>query len=817
MHQPSPLPIDDFISEILQKFHSHKNLVLVAEPGAGKTTRVPPALLNISKKKILILEPRRMAAVAAASRISEEQNWKLGQELGYQVRFESQVSPSTRLIFMTEALLAKKILADPNLSDVDIVVLDEFHERSQHVDLALGLLKEAQELGSSVKILVMSATLDAQAVSRYLNDAPIVNVPGKSFPLDIRYDKNPQSLRTDDSFYRRLSDKIKEARQTTSQDVLVFLPGVGEINKASRFLEGSGIKTDHLHGSLSLDEQRRVLKKSAEPRVILSTNIAESSVTLDDVNVVIDCGLNKINSWNPDTGFDSLELHRVSKSSAAQRAGRAARQGPGTCFRLWNQQDELSMKPFTEPEISRVELSDALLWLSFLGVTDAKTFSWYQAPPAHHLEVCRNLLVLMKAIRDDGQITEKGRQLLLWPLDLRVACFLWEAQKETTAENAADLAAILQERDFWNQQYNLESYHEAHENDLYLRFELLSQLKKQKSVPGFALPLVRASQQIQKLTTGATQPVSPEKIQKWAMLSFPDRLCRRRNPQEAKALMATGRGVEVDIKSQVKKSEFFVALQGIDLSDKDTKISLACAITKDEIVSYFSDKIEKQRTLKQDKSGKVIVEEFKSYLKIPLEKPVIRPASPEEIQSLLPQIVLDSWDKLLSENEALNSWWQRWNYYVTQKGSSAQSTTKKWLAPLVGEGCYGLRGWEEVVRQDWVYFLEKDLDENTRIEFQKLVPAEIQVGHRSLKIQYQPGQDPFIEARIQNFFGLKKHPSIWNNQIPLRLILLGPHGRPIQITKDLTSFWKSSYPEVRKEMKADYPKHSWPEDPSSDS
>jgi ATP-dependent helicase HrpB len=811
------LPIDAYIDEILKQFTGHQNLVLVAEPGAGKTTRVPPALLEISEKKILVLEPRRMAAVAAASRIAEERQWQMGQEIGYQVRFDSIGSEKTRLLFMTEALLGRRILQDPALTDVDIVVLDEFHERSQHVDLALGLLKEAQELGSKVKVLVMSATLNADSVSQFLNDAPIVRVPGRSFPLDIRYDKYPLNLRADDSFYKRLIEKIKEAQKQSKSDVLVFLPGVGEINKTERLLEGSRFQIDILHGSLSLSEQRKVLQKSEQPRVILSTNIAESSVTINGVDTVVDSGLNKINSWNPDTGFDTLSLSRISRSSADQRAGRAARQAPGICYRLWNEQDNNSMKSFTEAEILRTDLSEALLWLSFLGVTDASHFSWYEAPPSHHIEISLRLLKFLEAVDKENRVTEKGRKLLKLPLSTRAGCFFLEAAQAGYAEAAADLTAILQERDFWSQQYNLDSFHESHENDLYLRYEMLNQLKRQRSHAVYIQTLVKVSQQLQKLAGNSPGSIAKaDQVRIWALKSFPDRVCRRRIPSERRALMATGRGVELEAKSQVKKSEFFVALQGIDLSDKETRIGIAVAVSKEDILKTFPDRIEKKRELKQDeKSEKIVVEEFKAYLKLPLEKPVVRSPSAEEVQSLLPEIVLNSWDRLLKENDGLSSWWSRLAYYFSKKSDMTLSNAKSRLAPFVEEGCYGLKSWNEVVKQDWIYFLEKSLEPEVKSEFHKFVPSHIQVGNRTLGIQYQEGQDPFIESRIQNFYGLKKHPSIWNGQIPLRLILLGPHGRPIQITKDIVGFWKSSYPEIRKEMKADYPKHSWPEDPSA--
>ena len=811
-----PLPIDDFIPEIIQKLKSHRNLVLVAEPGADKTTRVPPALLKITQQKILVLEPRRMAALAAATRISQEQKFQLGCEVGYQVRFENKTDSSTRLIFMTEALLAKKILQDPTLEGIDIVLLDEFHERSQHVDLALGLLREAQELGSAVQIIVMSATLDAEKISDYLGNAPIVRVPGKSFPLEIKYDKFPQSLRTDDKFYQRIVQRIKDASNENAQDILVFLPGVGEIHRCARALQESGFgrTVDLLHGSLGLEEQRRVLKKSSQSRVILSTNIAESSVTIDGVSVVIDSGLNKINSWNPETGFESLVVSRISQSSATQRSGRAARQGPGLCYRMWNSQDAFSMKAYTEAEILRVDLADAILWLASLGISDPKNFTWYQSPPIHHLSLGKNLLIDLGALEKNGALTEKGQRILTLPLSLRIAAVFFELEKMGCHE-AADIAAILQERDLWSQNYDLQSFHEAHENELYLRFELFEGLKNKHSIPNFAQNLMKSREQLKKIlkVSGPQKSMTLEDLQKALLKNFPDRLCRRRNSQDPKALMATGRGVELDAKSMVKKSDYFIALSGLDLNDKDTRITLASAITKEQILTGFSEQIIKSRELKHDSSsGKIWVEEVKSYRKIPLEKPVIRPASAEEIQKLLPTLVISDWLNMVKALPELQNWNQRWKYYVTTK--KIQDPLPELLPQIIEQGTTGLKSWNQALEQNWIYLLEINLTQDLIQEFQKAIPADLKVGPRTLRIQYEDGQDPLIEAKLQFFFGLKKHPHIWNQSVPLRLILLGPHGRPVQITKDLEGFWKSSYLEIRKELKPDYPKHNWPDDPS---
>lgn len=332
------LPIDDFIDDILQKVTSHTNLVITAAPGAGKTTRLPPELLSVVAGKILVLEPRRMASIAAAHRVAEENNWLVGEEVGYQVRFVNKTSHKTRLIYMTEALLARHMIHHPELDDVDIVILDEFHERSLYVDLTLGLIRELQELGHHIKIVVMSATLEAEKIAEYLGNCPVISVPGKLFELTVRYQKSTQLLTPQYQFYEHLSQVIKEAQRQTDKDILVFLPGAREIERAKGNLldwkESKKIEVITLHGSLPLEAQRIALQKSSAQRIILATNIAESSVTLDGVDTVIDSGLVKIMKQDLRTGFSRLEISRISLASAIQRAGRAARQFPGVCYRM---------------------------------------------------------------------------------------------------------------------------------------------------------------------------------------------------------------------------------------------------------------------------------------------------------------------------------------------------------------------------------------------------------------------------------------------------------------------------------------------------
>ena len=424
-NQTNPLPIDDFIPAILQRITSENNLVITAEPGAGKTTRLPPALLTAVKGKIVILQPRRMAAIAAAHRIAEENNWQVGEEVGYQVRFINKTSNKTRLIFMTEALLARQMTHDPELENVDIVILDEFHERSLHVDLMLGLLRELQQIGRNIKIVVMSATLESEKISQYLGNCTVFSVPGKLYPLEIRYQKSSQLLKTPHIFYENLIRLIQIAQTETSKNILVFLPGVGEIERAKQSLlawaSSKNIEIICLHGSLPLEAQRKALQKSSQQRIILSTNIAESSVTLEGVNMVIDSGLAKVMKQDLRTGFSRLELSRISLSSAIQRAGRAARQFPGICYKMWSQHDEQLFKKSDIPEILRFDLSESLLFLAAQGIQNFENFSWFEKPAKANIERAIHCLQSTEILNSKNKLLSIGSQILLFPLPVRLA------------------------------------------------------------------------------------------------------------------------------------------------------------------------------------------------------------------------------------------------------------------------------------------------------------------------------------------------------------------------------------------------------------
>ena len=657
------LPIDAFLDPILKDFRETKNLVLSAAPGAGKTTRLPPRLLDLTEKKILVLEPRRIAAVAASSRIAEEQGWKLGKEVGYQIRFDSNFSDETRLLFLTEALLNRKILADPELSDVGIVVLDEFHERSMHVDLALGLLKELQELSRpDLKIVVMSATLKAEPIARFLGQASVFQVPGQSHPLVIENQKKAQKLQTGPDFIQDVAGqvRIEMGKLQKGEHLLVFLPGVGEIERTFQHLEAwsleKKLKLCKLHGNLSLEEQKMVLAPSSDSKMILATNIAESSLTIDGVRAVLDSGLQRRSSLHAKTGFPQLEVARISKASAVQRAGRAARQAPGRCFRLWSSMDELSMPDEETAEILRSDLAEPLLFLSSQGVRDFSGFSWFEIPSLDQMQKSAKHLRVLGALSKEHELTELGNQLLRLPLPPRLGKLLLKFHEKGFLQTGAAIAALLLEKDIVGKK----SYETQLECDLLLRLDLLSR--------GSFRNVERARDQLIRLfPKSPAKEASAEEIRKILLEVFYDQICRRRKSHEPRAVMIGGRGVSLEASSQVRESEFFLALQVMEgLSSSETRVSLACGISKNWLNDLKDGIVENKSWIEFDESSQRFLKFTAQSLtlpeigSLPLADVRSQPAKADEIQDALGPIAFENRSQIFEKNEKLKSWWQRY-------------------------------------------------------------------------------------------------------------------------------------------------------------
>jgi ATP-dependent helicase HrpB len=810
------LPIDPFLPAILAAVRGGPALVLSAAPGAGKTTRLPPVLLSLTDKMVLVLEPRRIAAIAAAQRIAEENGWELGREVGYQVRFDNRSSRQTRLLFLTEALLVRRLLRDPELRDVGCVVLDEFHERSLHVDLALGALKELQDLARpDLKIVVMSATLNAAPLAAYLGGAPVVDVPGKLHPLETVYEGKSQLLRVGPDFTDRMQRLVQRAFAEKPQgDLLCFLPGRGEIERLREALQpwadGKGARLFPLHGQLDLADQRAALAPLARGRkILLSTNVAESSLTVDGVRIVVDSGLQRISQLHPRTGFASLDLARISKASATQRAGRAARQAPGTVYRAWIPYDELSMKEFDPAEISRTDLAEPLLLLSALGVTNFGSFSWFEPPPLRALEQAREFLSALGAIDAAGALTALGRELRELPVHPRIAKLLLEGRSLGIPRLASDLAALLSEPGGRLPAGNFDA-----ENDLALRW----QEWKRHGQGARGRNIERAARQLRELLADGEDSEGPTKafetrVPRLLLDVYPDRLCRRRRPHEPQAKMAGGRGVKLHPDSSVRQSEFFVALEVSEGRDAaETLVFQAVGLPETLVEEELLPKARPAKEIEwDDAKNRFFVIETKEWNGLSVGREHRRPADPAEVEGRLAEVADARFDRLRAANKDLDQWLGRLRFLHKFQDRWADLTDEQRRAALE-QACYGERSLEDIFAKSLVSFFEAQLPPEQAQALARECPSHWQVptGNR-LRIEYSDEQGPQVEVRLQELFGLPAAPRVAGQ--PLTLVLLAPNYRPVQVTRDLASFWKNAYPEVRKELRARYPKHSWPDDP----
>lgn len=802
------LPVDDFLERIKSALQESSSVVVTAAPGAGKTTRIPPALMEISKKKVLVLEPRRIAAIAAAYRVAEECGYQIGQEVGFEVRFDRKISRETKLVFVTEALLTRKILSDPSLHDFDIVILDEFHERSLHTDLAIGLLKELQELERpDLKIVVMSATLDAQKLSEFLNQAPIVDVPGRLCALETVYDNKSQSLLWNFDASKKMVEKIKLAVQSGDRDTLVFLPGVYEIDQVHNFLVKEGWSQKFLivplHGRLDLQEQQHALKPADRRKIILSTNVAESSVTVDGLDTVVDSGLERSTVYQMQSGFSKLTTHRISLASATQRAGRAARQFPGKCFKLWSPLDERSFADYSLPEIKTQELTETFLTLKYLGISDLKSFSWFETPQTAAMEFSLRKLTDLELVKDNA-ITEFGKKALKYPLPMRLALLMENFKLENREDLGAWVCAMLSERGSSSQGA------ESSQDECDLIFEF-------KKGPRYLEKYQRAASQ---LSTKAGQfrwhDDDEEVLKKVLVKSFVDRLGRRRGGNGDKGILSSGRGITIAKNSVVKRSPYFVALDGTDTENSnETQISRASGVTEEFLKKHFSAQMKADSHVLWDEDKKTFLE--KKTLKLfglSVGSEHTQPAKAAWIEEHLPEVAFENWEWILKQNEEMNSWWIRFHFYARFVNTELEDF---WnvdrLRVVLNEATYGKKNLHALQEMDLVYFFENQLSQNVVADFKSKTPTSLEAANgKRVKVHYEGEQAPYVEIRIQDAFHWKKTPQVGNG-ITLTIVLLAPNYRPTQVTKDLEGFWKGSYKEVRKELKARYPKHNWPEEP----
>ena len=844
-HLISPLPIDAALPQLLAALREAPSAVLEAPTGAGKTTRVPPAILEAGlvdnapggNHRVLVLEPRRVATRAAARRIAEERGWSLGEEVGYQVRFERRAIAATRLLFVTEGILVQRLQADPFLEGIGAVVFDEIHERALTADLALAMARKVQrEVRPDLKLLAMSATLDATQLAEYLGTVgqpcPVVRSEGRLFPVRIEYDARPD----DRPLPNRVSMAVRRALAESEGDVLVFLPGVGEIRGCATALESlaatESLAVLPLHGNLPPREQDAALRPASahgsQRKVVLATNVAETSLTIDGVTAVVDSGLARILRYDPGCALDRLELSRISVASAKQRAGRAGRQAPGLCLRLWTEHDQRSLPQRNEAEIRRVDFSAPALQLLAWGENDLRTFPWLESPDPTRIEQAESLLQALGALDRTG-VTRLGKALARLPAPPRLGRLLIEGTRLGHPKMASLAAALLAERDPFERRRGKPA--RPARSDLLERIDRLRAFERGRHAgsglrAGAARQVLKARDQLLRLVdrrrlspNNAAKPAVDEEeaLLRSLLAAFPDRLARRREPGSDRGVMVGGRGVRLVEESAVREAELFLCLSmdaGRRAERSEGLVRLASAVDpawlpEERIVDEVEVAFDEER-------GRVIGVRRRLFDDLAIEEseaPVtdreaastaLAKAASQRLEKALP---LDNQevDGFLTRVRSLAGWMPELELPRFEEGELIE------LLPLL---CSGKRSFDELRRAPLLEVLRGSLNHAQQQALARHAPERWKLpSGGSARIEYRLDEPPILAARIQELFGLTETPRLAAGRIPVLLHLLAPNRRPQQVTDDLASFWANTYPQVRKELRGRYPKHAWPEDP----
>ena len=805
--------------------------MLTAEPGAGKTTRVPVALLReIPAGEILVLEPRRIAARLPALRVAEELGEKPGETVGWQIRFEEVGSPATRIRFVTEGILTRRLASDRELRGVAAVLVDELHERSLAADLALARLAELRRTSrSDLRVVAMSATLDSAAVAEFLG-GEVIEAPGRTFPVEVEYE-DARGAAPNRALSSRVAAAVRRILESEPVgDVLVFLPGAREIRDSlescADAARASGAELLPLHGELPDDEQRRALSPSQRRKVILSTNVAETSVTIPGVRFVVDSGLARVALHSPWSGLPRLETRPISRASAAQRAGRAGRTAPGRAIRLYAKGDHDSRAPFDVPEVRRADLAEAVLSLAAAGL-DARTFRWYEAPPEAAIASATDLLRRLGALDGDGLATPRGRELLRLPLHPRLGALALAATAHRAPRRGALAAALLAERDLVRDRRAEAAV--AADSDLEERCLLFERAERER-FSGGALRSVgidvaaahavrRARDQIHRLLGGGNDSKeAPDALRLAALAAFPDRVAKRRKARSEELLLSGGGAARLAPSSVVRDAELLVALDAADpeAGAKSTTplIRLASATSAEELFELFPDRIvESNDAVFDERLGRAEVSSRLLYDALVLEErrrmDPHDPAAAAAMAAAARKAGADSFDEpgALDRFRLRAAVARRFRPDIPEIDDALVDAALLALAD-------GAKNFSEMRRRGLVATLRGTLPPNPAAEIDRLAPESVPLPRRkSVRVQYEAAREPFVESRLQDFFGAKSGPAIGGGKLPLVLHLLAPNGRAVQITTDLAGFWERHYPAIRKELSRRYPRHQWPEEP----
>ncbi|MFO7762169.1 MAG: ATP-dependent helicase HrpB [Wenzhouxiangellaceae bacterium] len=816
------LPIDALLPRLLATLAERSTAVLQAPPGAGKTTRVPLALLNADwrgEKKLLVLEPRRLAARAAARFMSKSRGEPVGTTVGFRTRVETKVSARTRIEVVTEGILVRMLQRDPELGGVAAVLFDEFHERSLDADLGLALVRESQQaLRPDLRVIVMSATLDAEPLAALLDDAPVLTSAGRSHPVEVEYRPPRREQRLPDT----VAAAVRHALAHQPGSLLVFLPGVGEIRAVHDRLQGTldaGVDLQPLYGALEPGAQDAAIAPTAAGRrkVVLATSIAETSLTIEGIRVVVDAGLERRARFDPGSGMTRLVTTRVSRAAAEQRAGRAGRVEPGTCYRLWSTSEHKSLPAFTPPEILEADLAGLVLELAHWGTREPEQLTWLNPPPHAHWNQAVELLEWLDALDDDGAITATGREMLDAGVHPRLAHMLVRSRELGAGGTGARLAALLSERDIMGGRAGA---------DIELRLSAMKQGRAgQGHTPAPKKPAdvnrgrIQAVDKLARRLAGkqidTTESIDPGEL---LALAFPDRVARRRPGGQARFQLSNGKGAWLPDDDPLAGSEWLVAAE-LDGKAREARIFLAARTDRAAIERALGARIEETEAAEwDDRRGTVTVRRERRLGALVLEqKPAGTPTSQQIAEGLL-NAVRNRGLEALNWTEAARQLGHRVELmceiepgeWPAFDPGTLEEELDEWLAPFLA----GLTHWRQVEKLDLMPALENRLGYTRKQRLDRLAPTQLKVPAGSeVGLDYGAEGGPVLAVKLQAVFGWRATPRIADGRVPVVLHLLSPAGRPLAITADLESFWANAYPEVARDMRGRYPKHPWPEDP----
>ncbi len=833
VNRSAALPIEAALPDLRRALAEHRNVVLQAPPGAGKSTGVPLALLPERWRgdaRIVMLEPRRLAARAVATRMAQTLGEPVGRTVGFRTRLETKVTKDTRIEVVTEGILTRWLQRDPTLEDVALVIFDEFHERSLNADLGLALCLDAQEtVREDLRLLVMSATLDGAAVAKLLGAAPIVTAEGRAFPVTTHY-RERLDVRSSRPQYEDMAQivarTIARAIEDEPGDVLAFLPGQGEIRRAQRFLEETslppGVRVLPLFGELAAQEQDAAIQpsRSGERKIVLATNIAETSLTIEGVRIVVDSGQERRSRFDPVTGMSRLELGSISRASADQRRGRAGRIQAGVCYRLWSEVEHSALPAQTAPEIVGADLAPLALELANWGIADPGALRWLDPPPSATFAQARDLLRSLDAIAADGRVTDHGRTLARMSTHPRLAHMVVRGTEMGLRTTSLQIAAVLGERDLLRTQ--------GQDRNVDLRFRVEA-LRGERSLPaGVSIDQgakQRALRSIDLLARQLEQPRNDNTklgdldVGRLLALAYPDRIAQSRGAG-GRYLLSNGRGAQLPPAQSLSQAEFLVVAD-LDAGDREALIRLAAPLTRDQLEADFASHIEHRERFEWDSREQSVAaqdERWLGALKL-YERRIDKPDPARMLDAMLAGVrelglAALPWTKPARALQTRLVFAKRFDErapapWPDVSDNALMEHLDDWLAPWLTD----MSRRDHLTRLDLHGILMSLLDWNAQQRLEMFAPTHLAVPSGSrIPIDYTE-ESPTVAVRLQEVFGMHETPSVAEGRVPLTLQLLSPAHRPVQVTRDLVSFWARGYLDVKKELKGRYPKHYWPDDP----